>query len=165
MSKRKTGFVTCCLILLLAFVAFARGQKSMSVQVKEAQLRSAPSFMGKIITTIAYTKKVEVLEEKGDWMKVVVKGTSTDGWIHSSALTKKEIVLKPGKDDIKRAVSSDEVVLAGKGFNATVEEHFKEQNSEVDYQTVDTMEQEIISHDEMITFLQEGGVSPEGGAQ
>jgi uncharacterized protein YgiM (DUF1202 family) len=165
MSKPKIGFVTCCLILLFAFVAFAQGQKFMSVQVKEVQLRSTPSFLGKIVTTIAYTEKVEVLEEKGDWMKVVVKDSSTDGWIHSSALTKKEIILKPGKDDIKRAVSSDEVVLAGKGFNATVEEHFKEQNSEVDYQTVDTMEQEIISHDEMIAFLQEGGVSPEGGAQ
>ena len=137
----------------------------MSVQVKKGQLRSAPSFLGKIVTTISYTKQVEILEEQGAWLRVVVPGTSTEGWMHSSALTKKKIILKPGAEDISQAASSDEVALAGKGFNAEVEEQFKAENPNVNYNAVDRMEKIVVSQKQMQQFLQRGGLSSEGGSK
>lgn len=155
-----TGFLIC----LLALVVFAEA-KLMSVQVKEAQVRSAPSFLGKIVTTVAYTKQVEMLKEKGDWMQVALPESDTEGWMHSSALTKKKILLNPNAKDIKQAASSDEVALAGKGFNEEVEKKFKEGNSEVNYDAVDKMGKIIISQQQMEQFLSTGAVSPEGGAK
>jgi hypothetical protein len=165
MTKLKIVLLTCFLFYLFTFTAFAQEQRLMSVQVKEGQLRSAPSFLGKIVTTISYTKQVEVLEEKGAWMRVALPGTSTEGWMHSSALTKKKIILKPGVEDISQAASSDEVALAGKGFNAEVEEQFKSENSNVDYNAVDKMQKIVISQKQMQQFLKGGGLSPEGGSK
>ncbi len=165
MSKRKTIFITCCALCLLAFAAVTLAQQLMSVQVKEAQLRSAPSFLGKIVEKVEYGKKVEVLEDKGDWHRGRAEETSTEGWMHTSALSKKEIILNPGKEDIQRALSSDEIVLAGKGIGPEVEKKFREGNTRVDYVSIDKMEQRVISHAQMLTFLKEGELSPEGGSR
>jgi hypothetical protein len=163
MTKRTMFGFIWCLVCLLAITATAQAQ--MSVQVQQAQLRSTPSFLGKIITTIAYAKQVQVVEEQGDWMKVIPAGSSTEGWMHTSALTKKKIILKAGEEDVALAASSDEVALAGKGFNAEVEKEFKAQNSEVDYNAVDKMEKIVISQNQMQAFLTKGGLSPEGGTK
>jgi len=64
---------------------------------------------------------VEVLEDRGAWKKVVVPDGRIQGWIHASALTTKKIALQAGKADVKTSVTGDELALAGKGFNATVE--------------------------------------------
>jgi hypothetical protein len=149
----------------MVFQAPAEAKKLMSVQVKEAQLRSEPSFLGKIVTTVTYAKQVEVVGEKGDWKNVVVPDTSTKGWMHVSALTKKTILLKAGAEDLKKAASSDEIALAGKGFNQDVEDAFKEENSSVDYDAVDQMEKIVASHPDIEQFLAVGELSPEGGAQ
>ncbi len=162
MKKRKTVFVTCCLMCLFVFAAVVLGQKLMNVQVKETQIRSAASFLGKIITKLDYAKEVEVLEEKGAWSRVSVVNSGAEGWVHTSALTKKKIILNPGKNDVKRAASSDEIALAGKGF-AEVEEKFKKENSHVDYNTVDKMEKIVVSQKQIIMFVKGGQLEPEGG--
>ena len=165
MRKSKTIAVLGCLLVLMVLHAPIEAEKLMSVQVKEAQLRSIPSFLGKIVTAVSYAKQVEVSGEKGDWMDVAVPGTSAKGWMHSSALTKKTILLKAGKDELEKAASSDEIALAGKGFNEDVENAFKQGNSSVNYDAVDKMEKIVISQPDMEQFLTAGELSPEGGAQ
>lgn len=155
------------LIVLTIFLTASTGgsafaQKLMSVQVKKGQLRSKPAFMGKILATISYTEQVDILEEKGDWFKVQWQGR--EGWMHASALTKKKIIRNPGADDIELAASGDEVALAGKGFNADVEEQLKNRRGNLNYQAVDDMEKTIASPDRIRIFLQEGNLSPEGGS-
>ncbi len=157
--------ITGCLVVFLAFHVSAKVPKMMNVQVRKAQLRSAPSFLGKVVTTVSYTKQVEVVGEKGDWMNVAVPGTDAKGWIHTSALTKKTILLNAGEEDLKKAVTGDEVALAGKGFNQAVEEKFKKGNSDVNYAAVDKMETVIISQARMEQFLAAGDVFPEGGTK
>ena len=145
--------------------AFSLAQNLMSVQVKNAQLRATPSFLGKIVTTVAYTQQVAILKEQGAWVNVTLPGTSTEGWIHSTALTKKKILLNPSASDISQAASSDEIALAGKGFNAQVEEEFKAGNSQVNYAPINSMETIVISQTQILRFLQKGEVIPEGGQQ
>ncbi|MCP4401182.1 MAG: SH3 domain-containing protein, partial [bacterium] len=160
MNACKTIMVIGCLLVFMAFHAPAEAETLLSVQVKEAQLRSVPSFLGKIVTTVAYAGQVEVVGEKGDWKNVAVPETSTKGWMHSSALTKKTIILKAGKKDIEKFASSDEIALAGKGFNQEVENAYKKGNSSVNYDAVDQMEKIVVSQPEMEQFLTAGDVSP-----
>jgi uncharacterized protein YgiM (DUF1202 family) len=135
----------------------------LSVQVKQAQVRSEPSFLGKVTATVAYGEKVELIEDKGAWKMVTVR--KIKGWIHGSALTTKTIVLQAGKD-VKTGASSSELALAGKGFNPKVEAEFKSKNKHLDYASVDWMEKTFTFKPGQIqTFLKEGQVQPEGAVR
>ena len=163
--KRLTSLlIIMSLGLLAAFSAYSQG--IMSIQVKETPLRSSPNFLGKVIAQIGYTEQVEVISEKAGWSEVNVVSSGQNGWIHTSALTSKTIILDPGVDDIERAASSDEIALAGKGFGPEVEAQYKADNSGVNYTVVDKMEKVVVSEDKMAKFLEAGGMSPEeGGAE
>ncbi|MCL7488421.1 MAG: SH3 domain-containing protein [Desulfobulbaceae bacterium] len=135
---------------------------TMSVQVRKCQLRDKPSFLAKTITSLAYADQVTIQQEKDDWYRVVPLNRPNGGWVHVSALSKKKIVLKPGSRDIDSAASSDELALAGKGFNEQVEKDFKKKNKNVDFTWVDKMEKIVISQVEMQNFLKDGGLIAEG---
>jgi len=137
----------------------------MSVQVKNGQVRSVPSFLGKIIANLSYGATVAVLEQTGSWNKVAIPGKSSEGWMHVSALTAKKIVLNPGETDVEKAASSDEIALAGKGFNRQVEGEFKKKNPDIDFARIDKMEKIVVSQNEMQQFVKLGGLTPEGGSK
>ena len=164
MKRQTVSALIISFALLAAFTAY--GQGIMSVQVKETPLRSSPNFLGKVIAQIAYTEQVEVISEKAGWSEVNVISSGQNGWIHTSALTTKTIILDPGADDIERAASSDEIALAGKGFGPEVEAQYKQDNSDVNYVVVDKMEKVVVSEERMVKFLEAAGISPkEGGAE
>lgn len=152
------------LVAIVAVPALAAGTKTMNVQVREAQVRQAPGFLSRILATVPYTEPVTVLEEKNDWIRV--QTGSTEGWMHSTALTKKRLKLSGVGPDAQVTVTSDEQALAGKGFNSDVEKQFKERNSKVDFTPIDKMEKLKIPVAEIQAFLEKGDVAPvEGGAQ
>ena len=137
--------------------------KQMSVQVKKCQLRNKPSFLGKIILNLNYADRVTVDQEQDDWLKVTPENKSDGGWVHVSALSSKKIVLNPGSKDVKSAASSDELALAGKGFNEQVENDFKKKNRNVDFTWINKMENIVVSQNEIQSFLKEGGLQANGG--
>ena len=148
----------------IAGAAFASGPATMSVQVKNGQIRGTPSFLGSVVAPLSYGDRVEVLETKNDWMKVT-SPSGKSGWVHSSALTKKKIVMSAGSQDVQTGASGDELALASKGFNSDVEADFKSKNKNVDFTWVDRMEKFKVSPQEMQAFLKEGQVkASEGGA-
>ena len=148
-----------------AATAFGAGAAAMSVQVKNGQIRATPSFLGKVVAPLSYGDRVQVLETRNDWMNVTGPGGQS-GWVHSSALTKKKIVMSSGSQDVQTGASGDELALASKGFNSDVEADFKSKNKDIDFTWVDRMEKYKVSPQEMRQFLKEGGVQPsEGGAQ
>ena len=151
-------------LVAIAAAAFAAGAATMSVQVKNGQIRATPSFLGKVVAPLNYGDKVDVLETKNEWMNVTGPGGQS-GWVHSSALTKKKIVMASGSQDVQTGASGDELALASKGFNSDVEADFKSKNKNVDFTWVNRMEKYKVSPEEMQAFLKEGGVKPsEGGA-
>lgn len=151
-------------LVAVAVSAFAAGPATMSVQVKNGQIRSTPSFLGQIVAPLDYGDKVQVLETRNEWSKVTGPGGQT-GWVHGSALTKKRIVMSAGSQDVQTEASGDELALASKGFNSDVEADFKSKNKNVDFRWVDKMEKFKVQPQEMQSFLEEGGVKPsEGGA-
>ncbi len=148
-----------------AATVFGAASAAMSVQVKNGQIRATPSFLGKVMASLSYGDRVQVLETRNDWMNVTGPGGQS-GWVHSSALTRKRIVMSSGSQDVQTGASGDELALASKGFNSDVEADFKSKNKEIDFTWVDRMETYKVSPEEMRQFLKEGGVQPlEGGAQ
>lgn len=147
---------------MIAASAVAASPAVMSVQVRKADIRETPSFLGKIVTTVAYGDKVTVQSENGAWMQVSSGGLS--GWVHQSALTKKTIVMKSG-EGAQTSASSGEMALAGKGFNSDVEAQFKANHKEIDFTWVDKMEKIKIPSPAIREFAKEGQLSTQGGAK
>jgi len=135
----------------------------MSVQVQDGKLRADPSFLGKILGSVAYGDSVTVIRQQEPWLFVSTRSGQLTGWIHSSALTEKEIVLRAGDANVQKTASQREIALAGKGFNPQVENEYKKRNPNLDYDLIDRMERIIVSDEEIRQFMKAGKLSPEGG--
>ena len=135
----------------------------MSVQVQDGKLRADPSFLGKILGSVAYGDSVTVIRQQEPWLFVSTRTGQLTGWIHSSALTEKEIVLRAGDANVQKTASQREIALAGKGFNPQVENEYKKRNPNLDYDLIDRMERIIVSDKEIRQFMKAGKLSPEGG--
>ncbi|MCX8107662.1 MAG: SH3 domain-containing protein [Verrucomicrobiae bacterium] len=149
-------------LMFLAACLPAAEPRSMSIQVRETQVRVAPTFLAAVVTTVKYGDVVNVLESGEQWYRVELPGRSQTGWIHASALTSKRIQLQAGGDASVTA-SSGELALAGKGFNAAVEAEFKRNNKELDYTWVDRMERMNASLNDIRLFLEQGELHPNVG--
>jgi uncharacterized protein YgiM (DUF1202 family) len=151
-------------LVFTAAVAIAAAVKTMSVQNRKAELRDTPTPFGRVLSSLSYGDKVTVEEQNGPWMKISMAGAS--GWIHSSALTTKRIIMASG-DGAQTAASSDEVAMAGKGFNPEVEAQFKANHKDIDFKWVDRMEKIVIPPPKIKAFVEAGGqtASSQGGAQ
>lgn len=163
MSVNKHLVLSLALVLTTA-VALAAAVKTMSVQNRKADLRDTPTPFGRVLASLSYGDQVTVEEQNGPWMKISLAGTS--GWVHSSVLTPKRIIMKSGEDS-QTAASSDEVAMAGKGFNPEVEAQFKANHKDIDFKWVDRMEKIVIPPQKIKAFVNEGGLttSSQGGAQ
>ncbi len=141
--------------LLFSGVLFAQ---TMSVQVKNTYLRTSPSFLGKKITQLKYADKVTVNKERNSWINVYAPAKNKNGWIHSSALSNKRIMLKQS-ESTGHVASKSEIVMAGKGFSKEVESQYKQRNSSLNYRLVDQIERLTISNDRIIRFAQKGSLN------
>lgn len=163
---RTASIMTClALVCLFCLSLTAEAQKTMSIQVKEAQLRATPSHLGKIVAKITYGSPVAVLETRGDWKKVSLAGGKAQGWLHNTALTSKKIALRAGQGAVGTSVSRDEIALAGKGFSEEVESQYRKSNKNLDYAWIDRMESIKASPEQMQDFVSDGRLvtAGEGG--
>ena len=147
---------------LSTIMAWAATATLMSVQIRKADIRDTPSFMGKIVTSVSYGDKVTIQSQNGAWYQVNTPGQS--GWMHNSALTKKNIVMKSGAG-AQTSASSGEMALAGKGFNSDVESQFKANHKDIDFTWVDKMEKIKISPSEIKAFAKAGQLDSQGGVK
>ncbi len=148
-------------VILLMVSTTWSGLGVMSVQVRDGQLRATPSFLGAVVGSVNYGDQVDVQQEQGDWMQINCKGQT--GWLHNSALTTKYISIGGGGKDAQMKASGKEVALAGKGFNADVEAQYRKGQQNVNYLAVDQMELITISPQEMVAFVDKGGLKPSTG--
>jgi len=164
MTRYRTALLL--VLILVAGIALAAKPKAMSVQVQKCELRATPSRLAKVVAQAKYGDRLTVQETRGEWQKVATADGAATGWVHSTALTTKKIVLSAGSKDAQLAASSDEMAMAGKGFNSDVEKQFKDKNKDVDFTWVDKMETFVAQPEQMQQFLDAGGVTAaKGGAK
>jgi uncharacterized protein YgiM (DUF1202 family) len=151
--------ILCLALLVLSAATIAAEQpKKMSVNVREAQVRATPSYLGKVLGTLAYGDQVQVAEKQKGWVKVSAPAKGLSGWINESALTAKKVVLSSGSGTAGQDASSGEVALAGKGFNSQIEAENRQDNT-FDYVTVDRMEKIAVAPEAILAFLQQGDLA------
>lgn len=150
------------LVVTLVVAISALAAQQLSVQVRNAKLRTRASYLAATTADVGYGTRLTVIEESGPWRKLRTDDGRT-GWLHESALTTKKIKLSAGDRDVEIGADQDELALAGKGFNEEVEEAFKESGAEADYTWVDRMAGWTVTPEEAMAFLDEGRVT--GGAR
>lgn len=143
-------------ILPLLLMANTTLAQSMSVQVKSAHLKKKPNPLAELLTTLPYGDQLQVKTEEGPWLKVMHPKTGTTGWVHSSALSARQIVINPANRHIE-AAHSGTISLAGQGFNLEVEKQYKEQK-QLDYTQIDRMESVTPSQEEIRAFAKSGNL-------
>lgn len=151
-------FIGLTLLSVLSFGAPAEAQKTMTIQVREAQLRATPSHLGRITAKAPYGTRVHVTEERGDWKRVSVVAGKSQGWLHATALTTKRIALKAGQTGTATSVSRDEIALAGKGFSEEVEAEYRKANRRLDYSWIDRMEAQSVTPEQIQSFIASGNL-------
>lgn len=147
-------FALCGAVLLL--LPTLGSATTLTVQVAQGQMRSEPSFFGKIISNVRYRSPVDLIEEHGAWR--LVKFKQQQGWMHISTLVKTNLNLSAGQN-LSGTVSSKDVALAGKGFTKEVENEFKKQHRELSFAWVDKMEQINITPADLEKFAAQGDFS------
>lgn len=147
-----------------AVTAMAAAANMMSVQVRKADLRATPSFLGAVTASLQYGERVAVDQQNGPWYRVTQAGGTASGWLHNSALSRKTIVMSAG-GAAQTGASSGEMALAGKGFNADIEKEFKANHKNIDFTSVDRMETRKVAVSAVQAFAREGGLETKGGAQ
>lgn len=131
----KRYLLTLSVICLFTALASAT---TLSVQVKKGVLKASPSFLAKNLATLGYGERVTKLTQQGEWINISTG--KQRGWVHASALTDRKVVLQTGATRAETGVSSSEVMLAGKGFNAEVESKYRTHNPAMRFDLVDKME-------------------------
>ncbi len=158
MTKLSVTFI-CAFCLAAAVRA-----ETMRVQVQNGQVRSTPSFLGQVVTSVPYGQAVETTGAQGPWQQVRTADGKT-GWMHSSALTTKRITAQSNGAAVSTGASGNELALAGKGFNADVEAKFKADHAEIDFTWVDKMAKMNATPEQIKGFVKAGGLTQNGGAQ
>lgn len=158
---RISGRIIIISTLILALTGIALAAQMMSVQVRSGQLREKPSYLGRDVTTLPYGDRVTLIAEEGEWRKVTSIKKGKTGWMHISALTQLEVILRPTNRHIEAAAQSGELALAGKGFNKQVEENFKNQKK-LDYTLVDEMDAYSVNQEEIRAFVKSGSLAKGG---
>lgn len=152
---------TRVLVVLLAISVGVALAAPMSIQVRNCKVRATPSQLGGIVATVDYGAVVQAGALQNGWYPVTTADGKT-GWVHESALSKKPIVMRAGATDAATGVSSDEVALAGKGFNEQVEAKLRKDGT-LDYTWVDRMSAFSVSADRITQFRTQGRLP--GGVQ
>ena len=143
-------------VLMLSALAFAEG--TMSVQLREVQVKSTPNYLGASIGKLGYGQDVQIVSEQGNWYKIA----TPPGYIPKTAVTKGKIVKDPDQKFAAGSVKHDEVALAGKGFNPQVEAQYKRDNADVAaaFVQVDRIEKLGASDAELRAFQTAGKLKP-----
>ncbi|MFP4113520.1 MAG: SH3 domain-containing protein [Spirochaetota bacterium] len=142
-------------VLSGALFAVSTGD-TVAVSVREGALRSAPGFLGAITERVLYGASATVLSVRGDWVRVRVDETGTEGWLHSSAVLPPAEMNLTGSGSNRSGTTSREIALAGRGFNERVEQEYR-QEEQLDFDLVDEMETYTIPPVELGDFLEEVG--------
>jgi SH3-like domain-containing protein len=149
------------LAVLLAVSAGVALAAPMSVQIRNCKVRATPSQLGAVVATVDYGVVVQAQAVQKGWYPVTTPDGKT-GWVHESALSRKPVAMRAGTGDAATGVSSDEVALAGKGFNEQVETKLRKEGK-LDYSWVDRMSAFNMSADQILKFRMQGHLP--GGEQ
>ncbi len=160
------GIIFAALIGGSALMGLARSEpgkgSTLTVRALSAQLMQSPQFFGPSVMNLKRGARVTVIRTQGPWYMVQADGRQ--GWIHKNRVSDQEIKLESGRTG--EGTTRGEAELAGRGFNPTVEQRFRDENAALDFSHVDTIEKAGVNPEAVAEFMSEGGIRlREGGGK
>ena len=152
--RNKARVKTIGFVMIFFVSAITLSAETVNVITKENAIRASCRFFAPVVAVVYYNDKLEVISQQGDWFRV--KYNEFEGCIHKSAVKKQTFTLAELGSGKSKSTSEDEVALAGKGFNPEIEEEYKKENPELNFELVDTIEELDIPEDKHINFIEEG---------
>ncbi len=150
------GLAVVCVAVLLAETLF--------VKVQTTYVRKEPKFYSPAVATLKAGESVTQIAAEAGWFRVRT-AEGIEGWIHSSAVQTGKFTVAAVDQTLKTRATTEEVALAGKGFNRQVEEEYKNRNKGVSFVEVERMLMIKVTPDELRKFLIEGKLAEFGGAR
>jgi hypothetical protein len=143
--------------LVFFFTGFAAAQvgpgRTMYVNVKTVDLKSATGFFASTRGTLNYGDQVTVVQVDGKYAEVKSDDNSSlTGWTALTNLTTRQVVA-----GARTSASVSEVALSGKGFNRENENTYRAQG-EINYDRVEKIETLSVNEEELMRFIEEGGL-------
>jgi hypothetical protein len=150
-------------LMAIPLMAFS---ETMYVQVEKARLLEKPSSFARCKKNLTYQMPVEVIALQGAFYEVTYQ--QKHGYLSQRSLTGTKPVYSAKLS--KEYVSSEEVALATKGFNAQVEAEYRQKNPALAYKALDRLEVATTYSDEanhFTEFRKTGhlGENAKGGSQ
>ena len=154
-------FITIFIAFLIPSIVSAAtpAESSLYVNVRESKLRLDPQFWAPTVASLPYGTKLAALgvgSKDNQWLKVRLD--SNEGYVHTSAVTKRRVVLGSAGVGAGDKVDPNNVVLAGKGFNSQVEKSYASSKG-LDFKSVDEVEQYQVNSAEGAAFVKSGKLS------
>lgn len=155
------GVALILLLVITPTTADEAEEVVVQVQTAQASLRSSPEPLGEIRYTLSYGDSAVRREVRDGWLLLAPESRpGFEGWAHRSAVTRKEIEWSAGEETVESGASSDELALAGKGFDEQVEEEYRSE-TDLDFTWVDRMSEYEVDHERKREFMEEGELEPE----
>jgi hypothetical protein len=148
----KTAILSMLIVFMLSLVATA---ETVKVTTRENAVRGECRFFAPVKLKVSLGDELTVKGRKGDWIQVGTKGIN--GCIHKSAVESRNFAAS-GRKTGGDGASSDEVSLAGKGFNPQVEASYRKSGKNLNYAAVDEIAKFTTSEKSLETFVQQGGL-------
>ena len=172
------------LLLGWSFCAFAA--QSVWVVVKKSTIKSEPSFLSSSLTIVNYQDELELSSKEDAWWKVSKEHTQGWMHSSALSGEKLEAGKKKEGNTLVKALSffgnistseddgdngfsfdqsrsftssdndTDEVTLAGKGFNKEIEDIYRQEDESLNYAAVEQMEADQISLESIRQFADNG---------
>jgi len=161
---RKISRTKFLIFAVLAAFAVVLAAEILIVKVQTTNLRKEPKFYSQIVAVLKAGEMVEKISTYDGWYKArTSKGV--EGWLHSSSVNEKKFSLLAMDKSLQTTASTDEVALAGKGFNNQIEKKYKTEHSEISFVWVDKMINFKVTPEQLRKFLEKGKLGEFGGVK
>ncbi|MBW4057126.1 MAG: hypothetical protein HIU83_17400 [Proteobacteria bacterium] len=146
---------TLIAILLCSLLCVTAEAETVMVTTRENAVRNDCRFFAPVKFKVLLGDRLTVNGRKGDWLLVSAKGFS--GCIHKSAVEERNFATA-GRGASLGRTSTDEVSLAGKGFNPQVESGYRTSGKNLNYAAVDEISHLSVSDKKLDSFIRQGGL-------
>jgi hypothetical protein len=142
-------------ILLCSLSCLDASAETLRVTTRENAVRRDCRFFAPVKLKVSLGDQLTVKGRKGDWYLVSARGVN--GCIHKSAVQSRSFAAA-GRGAATGGASTDEVSLAGKGFNPQVEAGYRKSGKGLNYAAVDEIARISVSETSLESFVLQGGL-------
>jgi len=129
----------------------------VAISVQNQSIYPMPAFYASPVEPVSYGTIASIDQIDGEWFRITTS-LGEVGWIHRTSVTG-AIQMASGGTSTSGSVTSDEIMLAGRGFSREIEETYAGEHPELNFSIVNNMETSwTVSPEQLYQFLVEGNL-------